>query len=157
MTGECLKRFLTNSLLVSIFLFSVLFGDLACANERAVSLIGNWTSSKSLKVDEKGFNESDAFLTVKILEQSSRQFKGTIRGRRDGLLYTKEISGAIDKYYRNIYAIAPDGFFYVGYVVTDNIVRLYSIPKGSSPGIILYRLKRIVDESKQSADVKKND
>jgi len=139
-------------LMAGIILSSVLSGDSVCANERMLSLIGNWQSSNSLKVDEKGFNRSDALLTIQVHEQSSRQFKATIRGKRDGLSYSKEITGAIDVYGRNIYAMAADGFFYIGYVVTDHIIRLYSIPKNSNPGLILYRLKKIVETTKPPKD-----
>jgi hypothetical protein len=140
-----------------IVLFPGLFGDMADAKEKFLKLTGTWKSTTSQKIDEKGFNESNAVLMFQVHEQSSKQFKGTIKGNRDSVAFSKEITGAIGKYDRNVYAITSDGDFYVGYIVTDHLIRLYSIPKKSNPGVILYRLKRVVDQPKHTENMNDGD
>lgn len=131
-------------LIAYIISFALLYSSLACGNELIPPLKGKWIGTVLFQATPTGFTSLNNSINLNIIEQSGLEFKGNAERTSNGQNISCDFSGYLDKSGRNICFINHNnGKILIGYIIANNLIKLYSWDSDANNKVIVYVLKKI--------------
>ena len=90
------------------------------------NLVGNWTGAYEGYMETKGYQVFHESMTMTIVEQKGRLFKGHVTFPLNGTLVTKDIAGALSRDGKSFETIeSPEGFSNGVIISSDEIEMIF--------------------------------
>jgi hypothetical protein len=106
------------------------------------NLVGNWTGTYTGYIEETGYQVFYGVLTMKVIEQNDRLFKGQTTFLRNGTVITTDFAGVLSRDGKSFETVEyPDGFS-DGVIISEDEIELIFRDNANPSRIAIDTFKR---------------